>query len=552
MAVKHEIEIYSGTEANKNTEIRPYREGEIYLVFDERPELILRCTNKGKLKGKEIINLDKDRRLLLGLQGNWHTYPVYKRQKISTERGFGLSSFTLDYPKVTVSYYVIPSKILSSTHVLWMIRDIEKMFSCFQIWSTDNNKMRAYVNSDESGAFIAHVTILIKYVKEELLAAQALSRTPYKEMHPNELSSVILPENNLVTSWGVKRHNELVTMESKLKVNAAELIDRSPEGMLPLRLQELNTSLDRNQLLQDEISSIIAQLTRYIKNSPGPIELSPAMQRDYRLRKLLHAFALPKKEILTFEKNILSTLPPVLLPNLFEIWCSVVLVRWFEVLGFQVSLSCPFKDEASGQLSGAFWEMKLEDVIVTLNYETQPRRLRGIPRNSERSETALEWAGRTQCVNDELFGIVNQCTPDFIIKIRGPKGFALAVGDATLADPEYTNDAGTKENKLNSYRYGLGWRIGEEVVACHSNGLFLMYPGPHDQWSNLEEKLSEYDCYLFSPVASNELTAPPESFRHMIHSLISHASNTVRELHGAPSKRASTPKGQWASISVLN
>jgi hypothetical protein len=423
-----------------------------------------------------------------------------------------------------------------------MSRDIEKIFKSFQVWSGDNNKMRAYVTSDEYSAFITHITTLIKYVKEELLAAQALSRSPYEEMHPNKLSFVILPENNLVTSWGVKRHNELVAMESKLKVNAAELIDRSPEGILPLRLQELNTSLDRNQLLRDEISSIVAQLTYYIKNSPGPIELSPAMQRDYRLRKLLHAFAPPQKENLTFEKNILSTLPPILLPNLFEIWCSVVLVRWFEVLGFQVSLSCPFKDEASGQLVGSFGEMKFEDVIVTLNYEAQPRRLRGIPRNSERSETALEWAGRTQCANDELFGIVNQCTPDFIIKITGPKGFALAVGDATLADPEYTNDAGTKENKLNSYRYGLGWRIEEEVIACHAKGLFLMYPGPHDQWSNLEKKLSEYDCYLFSPVASNEFTAPPESFRHMIHSLISSVSSTARELYGDPSKGASIPE----------
>jgi hypothetical protein len=541
VAVEHKIEIYCGADINKKPMTRFYTEGEVCLVFDELPELILRCTNKGKLKGKdkEIINLEQGKRLALGLTGNWHSYPVYTKKNISTERGFGFSSFTLDYPKVTVSYYVIPSKILSPIDVLWMIRDIEKMFGSFQVWSDDNNKMRAYANSNEYNAFINHTSTLIKYVKEELLAAQALTRSPYEEMQPNNLSYVILPENNLVTSWAVKRHNELVAIESKLRVNAAELRDRSPKEILPSRLQELNTRLENNSLFRDDIGAIIAQLTRYIKDHPGFIELSPAMQRDYRLRKLLHAFAPPKKETLTFEKSMLSTLPPILLPDLFEIWCSAVLVRWLEVLGFKLSSSRPFKDETSGRLVGFIGDMLFEDIVVSLNYEVQPRRLQGIPKNSDRTETALEWAGRTQCADDELFGIVNQCTPDFIIKITGPKGFALAIGDATLADPEYITNAGTKENKLNTYRYGLGWRIAGETIGCHARGIFLMYPGPHNQWSKLEENLSEYDCYLFSPVPSNEFIAPPESFRHMIHSLISSVSSTAPELHENPSKRIS-------------
>lgn len=541
MAVKHEIEIYCGADIEKNPVTRPYIEDEVYLISDELPALILRCKNNNKLKSKELINLEKSKRLELGLTDSWYSYPVYKQKDISTERRFGLSCFVLDSPKVAINYYVIPSKILSSIDVLWMIRDIEKMFDSFQVWADDDSRMRAYANFHEYNSFIAQFSTMIKYVKEELSAAQALTRSPYKEIHPNKLSHIILPENNLVTNWAIKRNNELVLLEDKLRVNAAELRTRSPNKILPMRLKELNSRLERNKLLQDDLGTIVAKLSSYIKDAPSSIELSPAMQRDYRLRGLLRAFAPPKKEALTFDNSFLSTLPPIRLPDLFEIWCSVILIRWFEALGFQVSSSRSFKDEASGRLVGSLGEMLFEDVIVTLNYEEQPRRIQNIPKNTDRADTALKWAGRTQCEDDDLFGIVNQCTPDFIIKITGPKGYALAVGDATLADPQHTKNAGTKEGKLNTYRYGLGWRIGGETIGCHAQGIFLMYPGPHDQWSNLEEKLSEYDCYLFSPTATNELSAPPESFRHMINSLISSVSITERELYEIPSKGVSIP-----------
>jgi hypothetical protein len=81
----------------------------------------------------------------------------------------------------------------------------------------------------------------------------------------------------------------------------------------------------------------------------GPFALSPHMQRDHRLRRLLHAFAPTSRERWAeVTGEALSSSPPLKAADVFEYWCTAVLAFAARTRGWTLESKTGRQDRPDG------------------------------------------------------------------------------------------------------------------------------------------------------------------------------------------------------------
>lgn len=423
---------------------------------------------------------------------------------VSEERRKGGFELKLRVPKGGVlRCYIVPSKLLSVVDVWSMVEAVEQELGRPVGWDPDRQiAIRSWIQLVSRGE-VSMVSLLLEAVSEELGAARSLRRDPIEEIDATgALRSA--PECGLVSAWAVRRGAELEHARVRIEQDISYYGRRRSEHMPVKRIdpteQQWRTAEEQLERTRELAGTVRGHIVR--DELDTPVTFGAATQRDYRLRKLLRAFAPLSSEVLSAEEGAdWSRLPPVTINRLFEYWGAVWLVRQIRSLGFEGSADLTLGADV---LAGATWTLQRQDVRIVLDYEPHPARLNfsQLPPVDERLESSIEWAIKRQFVDEQrtIFGSRDECSPDYVLRIEGPGGRVLAVGDASLADPEFHPTArDDKVAKVARYRNSLYWWAGARAHSCHALGSFVLLPGPTVRWSQYRANSREQDVWLLCP-----------------------------------------------------
>ena len=500
-----------------------------HLIRDDRPFLPIRHVRSGKLsvrhQSEQMAKMSKEELAKYGLEGNWYKLFPMPPKQISQERSFGHVTIELNQG-LDISCYLIPAKLLSVEQVIWMVRDIEAEMDAVPLWALEGSSpLRPYVKHTNLVDNRPFYTELIDESTSEYKGAIHLSGQSREEIGPRMIRMLPTPEEGLRAAWAKRRSHQLKhcirDLNSDLRDIDSRLSDprrnHDRESLMQAH-NECTNSLKRAQIL-------VRRLNTLISHSPCfSLQLTPEMQRDYRLRRLLRAFQPRTHEVWQFTHGERSTLPPTRLPDIFEVWVAVMLVQWLTRMGFSKKRMARKSIRSRGTLISAEWELQLQNVTAKVQYEPDPPCVDHVPPLNERSTSALQWAGAAPDLGSQLYSVDQSSAPDFIIQVSGPNGSAMAIGDATLADPDHTNPRSSKMQKLSHYRSTIGWSTPPTVTTCHLKGAFVVYPGTEKDWHLLADAAARQDCQLICAHPTEKDKDVPQRFSEMVSALISAVS----------------------------
>lgn len=456
-------------------------------------------------------------------------------EPVSTTRRTGLIELELKSPRTTLGAYVIPEKLFSLPDLWAMAEDIERELDVAVTWeSRYASKTRAWSVPRSANELIAAT---IEKVEHEALHAAAVRRRPILEPSPLRALQPVpgpaallgpAPENALVTAWASKRRRHLDEHRSRLQRHIGWLHARGRERQDDKLLENFRVEADHAEQLLARLDALSSRLVGFVDPAEvgAPISLSPLLQRDHRLRALLRAFAPPRSETTSETMSDFSDFPPSTINDLFERWGAVWLARQIRKLGLHGE---PTKEDRGLRAQGTTWHLQNGAISVVLDYEPHPPRLdlsRVVP-IEERSTCSVEAAIVDSNVSPErpLFATGKQSSPDYVIRVEGPRGAVLAVGDATLADPKHQGaDGPEKLKKIETYRREICWRRGDEVVRCEPFGGFVLLPGPSEDWEKIRLDEARRDVWLICPRPRVEDDSAALRFRLLLERLIARVS----------------------------
>ncbi len=445
--------------------------------------------------------------------------------QVSEARRKGGFELKLRVPKGGVlRCYIVPSKILSVVDVWSMIEAVEQELGRPVGWDPDRQiAIRSWIRL-AAGGEVSMVSLLLEAISDELGAARSLRRDPIEEIDATgALRSA--PECRLVSIWAVRRGADIerarVRIEQDLSHYGRRRSEHMPANRIDSTAQQWRTAEEQLERLRELAGSVRGHIVR--QELSAPVTFGAATQRDYRLRKLLRAFTPLSSEVLSAEEVAdWSRLPPVTMNRLFECWGAVWLVRQIRSLGFEGAADLTLGADV---LAGATWTLKRQDVRIVLDYEPHPPMLdfSQVPAVDERMESSIEWAIKRQLIDEQrtIFGSREECSPDYLLRIEGPGGRVLAVGDACLADPEFHPTTGeSKVAKVARYRNSLYWWAGSRAHSCHALGGFVLFPGPTMQWSRHRAESRGQDVWLLCPTPCGTDDPTPQVFTAFLEHLL--------------------------------
>ncbi|MEZ4403421.1 MAG: hypothetical protein R3B06_25575 [Kofleriaceae bacterium] len=262
--------------------------------------------------------------------------------------------------------------------------------------------------------------------------------------------------------------------------------------------------LTRACVLSDELSLLVFQSYRH----RGAFRPTPAMQRDHRLRRLLEALApRPEERWAAAETTISSTRAPLRATQIFEIWSTARLVAALVGLGWRVTERVLGRSRADGGFpvshtvrfaredNGVVLEFHYEPAIRVPVIDVGPAYLREGPGLESLSSRGAQ---------DGIYSY-GKSTPDFALQVTTCDGRrALAIGDATLADPERAQTI-PKSLELLAYRARVAWWTNGRAVRCQEMNTFVVLPGPAGAWSALREAETDSTLFCLDSVARPDL-----------------------------------------------
>lgn len=494
--------------------VQPYRAGAIYSIDDETPWLAVGFTEKPAAKFAETARQGRMERFRDGPPDGlhwWKWFPIAEDDAdIGRLRRYGYYQARLHQPvQLGLQCYVWPRRFCDAASYQAMLRAIEDEFGRPIEWERTDVPIRTSVLPRAGQPTDAE---LVQTIGSELAAVHALERTGALAQlaEPADDSP---PEARLVRMWAWRRLADLVGLRARLAavVSAHEAASTdSNQKRAHRRRVRAGTARDDHTAA----TAVLAQVSRLAVrhgDSSGFL-LSPAMQRDHRLRRLVRAFAPATREhwapVLT---RSVSTHPPLKASEVFELWGVARIVRALGVLGWVVTAR-RYGGAAIGGTSTAVERhgVELARHGLRLDLEFNP----GIehvgcadaPPMHVRQQPLLEWAHANLVASDGLFATAD-LTPDYAMRMWSADGrpMALAIGDATLsdprhvADPEAPNERGrTKADKLITYRERIGWRAGGRLLRCLPACTFMILPGPASRWQDVGA-LQEADCVALCP-----------------------------------------------------
>lgn len=483
---------------------RPYEPGVVYQITDEVPKLHIGLPTK--LKGDHSVQ--SPGKLELGKHENGlHWYAWIPLAKISTDRRYGQFETTLFTPAAHhFACYLWPERLFERAQLFRVMEDIEAELRQSVLWDSSPHAARAWVDRVESWSNAAGPRLLDALEKVELPAARALLAQPEAGRSWSEGKMLGLrrngsPERRLLTAWATRRTRQLGDWRDELERCCRDATQQvEVRAGNPMAQERNRAQLSRHMQQLDHAQRVLGTLggLRLLHGLTDPVltfELTPSMQRDHRLRRLLAAFAPPPSERWVDREAALSSLPPIRATDLFELWGAIQVVRALRQIGWHGPAPQILGAAPGGQIAplGCRWRLTRGD--WTLVFEHAPDVLhRGHgPSVEQRSADRLTWA--MEGVDDDHLFSNFRLEPDYAIRLYGPNGVSLAIGDASLADPKHQE--GDKVGTIARYREQVGWRTpAGHLCRVHPIGLFLTLPGPAALWTDTElpQKAAEWDC----------------------------------------------------------
>lgn len=502
------IEAVRVSEADGSPVELAWHPGTWYLIRDDHPYLdILTRGHPARSVGDAKIQLLPEP-CEEGMQ--WQRWDL--SELMSRHRTLGEVRAPLRVPRdCTLRCYVIPTALLSHRDVLAMAEDVEAELGFPAFWDILAERRDRAWSRPSGGRLRRPPAELIALVDEEAGAAASVRRSPFSELEPRSRQSLPLSENALVSHWAARRSGQLrdlvADLSEALEATEARCARTNPE----MRQQRLEAELAQLRVLLPGVEDLAARLTGLIREVElgTPIHPSSLLQRDHRLRLLLRAFAPATSEAISEDESARSHYPPLFLNQLWELWGAVWLAGELRRLGFAGSCSV----ESSDTITRCSWRLTRAAITVELDFEAEPVLVDydRMPPVHERAMPALEWAGRNQQLDLErpFLGVEQKCSPDYLLRITGPAGRALIVGDACLASASHhgLNKLDSKPYMVERYRRTLGWADSGEIIRCHPLGGFVLFPPPAGAWSGLESIAGASDCMLLCPSPQGDTEA---------------------------------------------
>lgn len=501
-----------------------------YVITDERPFLEFEVWGRPlvAVASREERRVDGLERVADVNEGHfWQRWML--AEQLARDRRMGGFELPLKVPKgVVLRCYVVPSKLLDVTDFLSMIEDVQAELNRPVAWDPDRERrLRSWIREGVASR-VSMRTLLLDDVREELVVAQSLRRSPVLE--PGRRRGVMdpSPENALVSHWGARRGENLTEAIAQLERELPEHRRRSREHAPEKRKgsSEALTSMTREL---DELRALRSRVLHHVavRELGAPIMFGPLAQRDHRFRRLLRAFAPPSSEVVSESESRWSRFPPVSLNGLFECWGAVWIIHQLRQLGFVGRADMAIGRDA---VESCAWNLERDDIRVTLDYEPHPELLDfgSVPPIHEREQSANEWAAARQLSDAArtLFGSQARCSPDYVLRIQGPRGHCLAVGDACLADPAHHQDVQTsKPATVESYRRSIYWWVNDHLQACDPLGGFVLFPGPPSGWDALMRQVRHKDVWFVCPKPRGADEHARQQFRAFVERLIDKVSS---------------------------
>jgi len=425
---------------------------------------------------------------------------------LAWRRRFGEVSLSLKAPKqCTIRCYVVPTLLLSYRDVIAMVEDIEAELGVAAAWDVISERPeRSWSRRDNYGRSMSP-SELVGLVEEELQAALSVRRDPFLELGPKSRRGLPLAENAIVSHWAMRRQCQLKDSGGFVRNELGSLRSKAARTNPERRQKRIEDDIERLSSLENRLTDLRGTVTQLGDDAElsTVVYPSPLFQRDYRLRRLLRAFAPRVSESLSEVESSRSHYPPVYLNSLWELWGAIWLAKQLRLLGFDGTCST----DAADAVRSCSWRLQREDVIAELDYEPVPAFVdyERLPPAHDRDLPTLEWAAHNQVLDPDrpFLGTESRCSPDYMLRITTPLGRSLMVGDACLASPKHHGkgpDKGdSKPHTVERYRRTLGWAAEGQVVRCHPMGGFVLFPTRASAWTDFERLPGAGDITLLCP-----------------------------------------------------
>jgi hypothetical protein len=461
--------------------------GHLYSVWDDRPYLLVgfedqadaqlseRCAQSQHLEPHKPGEHGPCPR---GSERWWLLCPLAaSRNSIGYERRYGRVDVEFTAPiSASFACVVHPRKYFTPATFRRMLDEIRDHYGWSIEWDASEHPVHSgtfAVGGEEDDAQ------LLTSVRQELQGARQWLRMFGSG---TQASAALVPEARLVAAWHVRRMKVLRTQTQRQEAFlASAAMGHGGRSISVRRRNEVREQFEASRAL-------LYELMGFTEGQPlasGPFALSPHMQRDHRLRRLLHAFAPTSRERWAeVTGEALSSSPPLKAADVFEYWCTAVLAFAARTRGWTLESKTGRQDRPDGGVPVSHRSaFRSDDARFTIWFQpdiasTSPS---GLQSMDVRMRQGIDVAAAQSGIADGLVAYGDE-TPDFALLLElGDGRRAFAIGDAALSDPD-RRGGGDKVERMIRYRDRVAWRVGGKTLRCHPGATFVMLPGAQETW----------------------------------------------------------------------
>lgn len=475
--------------------VQPYQAGAIYPVDDVNPWLCVGFVENHKAYFVEKQKHGKLERYPDGPADGlhwWRWQPFAEDDRdLGRHRRYGHHRTELREPRrITLECYAWPGRFCDPIRYQTMLAEIEHEFDRPIEWERSDVPVRAHVVDRRGRPSDAE---LLSIIRDELRAANTLERTGAltdpAESSDLAMAAAASPELRLIAMWAWRRLADLLKMRRRQArlADAHRAAAADPNQARARQRGERFSMARRDEFETDQLAAQVSRIADRRRRDLSSFDLSPAMQRDHRLRRLVRAFAPATREHWAALQTLqLSTSPPLNAPDVFELWTVARLVRAATALGWTVRRRVIARETVLPREAPYLVELVKDDRVLALEHNPAILRLDcgAAPPMHVRRAALLEWASANIPAPDGLVAVAD-LTPDYTLRLSSADGepLALAIGDATLSDPKHATEI--KADKLLTYRERIGWHAGDRLIRCPPACTFVVLPGPASRWAGV-------------------------------------------------------------------
>ncbi|MBK7536855.1 MAG: hypothetical protein IPI49_16125 [Myxococcales bacterium] len=499
------IAIHSPGHGESRWEKTLYIAGAIYAIDDSHPVVFISFNQNLKtlpdnITKPSIREIPDSVRADSNDRTWWRWTPLGHPKDTGRERRYGHWTIEVSNPKLKFQCYIFPGLFFTRQAYRRLLDETEETFGVPLEWDQRSHPTRVAVMKQRGRPSIPE---RIETIRSEMNAVEVLERIGILQAESQVTAEQSTEEERLLSLWSFRRLQDLAAMQQELlqgAMNGSDLNQR--------RIERRSEVKDQRQKDEDAARLLIARIGRVWerrRHDLGVFSLTPTMQRDHRLRRLMQAFSPEVRESwATDERAARSTSPPLKAPDTFELWGAARLVRAACALGWNLERLDIITGMEENGISRASFRFHRDGYSLSLEYkpDIDTRLGQEQPGMHVRRRPLLEVVASHLPEETDRLISTDDLEPDYCIKMAFPEGeaFAFAIGDATLSDPRR---AGKREdavhekvNKVEKYQRRIVWRRHRQTIECSCT--FVVLPGPHLKWRDAAN-MNGYDSVLLFP-----------------------------------------------------